>query len=132
MPRLSCKVILSTVGLSDFMQRYPDLISEDNAMRFLSDDGGETYNLCHFWSNFEIGDLNFWRSPAYMAFFEHLEKAGGFYYEVLHPDYGQELNVNIPCYCRGGEMLLSIASRLLSWQEKINCTSSSKPALSFH
>ncbi|KAG8902869.1 alpha 1,2-mannosyltransferase 2.4.1 [Tulasnella sp. 417] len=29
----------------------------------------------------QIGDLNFWRSPAYMAFFEHLEKAGGFYYE---------------------------------------------------
>lgn len=64
------------------MQKYPDLISEDNAMRFLSDDGGQTYNLCHFWSNFEIGDMNFWRSPAYMTFFEHLEKAGGFYYEV--------------------------------------------------
>ncbi|KAG9048687.1 alpha 1,2-mannosyltransferase 2.4.1 [Tulasnella sp. UAMH 9824] len=67
--------------VKDFIHKYPDLISEDNAMRFLSDDGGETYNLCHFWSNFEIGDLNFWRSPAYMTFFEHLEKAGGFYYE---------------------------------------------------
>jgi hypothetical protein len=33
------------------------------------------------WSNFEIGDLNFWRSEAYMKFFEHLDKAGGFYYE---------------------------------------------------
>ncbi|KAG8916292.1 alpha 1,2-mannosyltransferase 2.4.1, partial [Tulasnella sp. 408] len=69
--------------VKDFMHKYPDLISEDNAMRFLSDDGGETYNLCHFWSNFEIGDMNFWRSPAYMTFFEHLEKAGGFYYESV-------------------------------------------------
>lgn len=66
-------------------------------MGFLSDDGGETYNKCHcqcsfklvyvpdlpytVWSNFEIGDLNFWRSPAYIDFFEHLDKAGGFYYE---------------------------------------------------
>jgi hypothetical protein len=33
------------------------------------------------WSNFEIGDLNFWRSEAYMKFFEYLDKAGGFYYE---------------------------------------------------
>ncbi|AEY95769.1 FACR251Cp [Eremothecium gossypii FDAG1] len=39
------------------------------------------YNLCHFWSNFEIGDLNFFRSPAYLTFFEHLDRAGGFYYE---------------------------------------------------
>jgi alpha 1,2-mannosyltransferase len=25
--------------------------------------------------------MNFWRSPAYQAFFEHLDAAGGFYYE---------------------------------------------------
>lgn len=34
------------------------------------------------WSNFEIGDLDFWRGEAYMKFFEHLDKKGGFYYEV--------------------------------------------------
>ena len=33
------------------------------------------------WSNFEIGDLNFWRSKAYLDFFEYLDKQGGFYYE---------------------------------------------------
>ena len=33
------------------------------------------------WSNFEIADLDFWRSPAYQKFFEHLDEAGGFYYE---------------------------------------------------
>jgi alpha 1,2-mannosyltransferase len=25
--------------------------------------------------------MNFWRSPAYQAFFDHLERKGGFYYE---------------------------------------------------
>jgi len=33
------------------------------------------------WSNFEIADLDFWRSEPYMKFFEHLDNAGGFYYE---------------------------------------------------
>ena len=71
-------------------------------MNFLSDNGGESYNLCHctslrpssslsylhclrgasVWSNFEIGDLDFWRGPVYSAFFEYLEARGGFYYEV--------------------------------------------------
>jgi alpha 1,2-mannosyltransferase len=66
---------------ADFIKANPQYIPEDNAMDFISDDGGETYNRCHFWSNFEIGDLNFWRSEAYMKYFEHLDNAGGFYYE---------------------------------------------------
>ncbi|KAJ1945109.1 alpha-1,2-mannosyltransferase ktr1 [Linderina pennispora] len=39
------------------------------------------YTLCHFWSNFEIVDLSFYRSEAYESYFEHLDKAGGFFYE---------------------------------------------------
>jgi len=65
----------------EFMAQNPDLIASDNSMGFLSDDGGLSYNRCHFWSNFEIGDLDFWRSEPYMKFFEHLDSAGGFYYE---------------------------------------------------
>lgn len=65
----------------EFVEKHPEYLAEDNAIDFLSDDDGETYNLCHFWSNFEIADLDFWRSEAYMAYFEHLESKGGFYYE---------------------------------------------------
>lgn len=54
-------------------------------MKYLSYNGGETYNLCHFWSNFEIADLDFWRGEAYEKYFEALDKAGGFYYEVRIP-----------------------------------------------
>lgn len=39
------------------------------------------YTGCHFWSNFEIGRLSFFRSEAYRSFFEHLDDAGGFFYE---------------------------------------------------
>lgn len=63
------------------MKEYPQHIPAQNAMSFLSDDGGETYNRCHFWSNFEIGSLGLWRSQAYLDYFEYLDKAGGFFYE---------------------------------------------------
>ena len=87
-------------------------------MQFISDDGGKTYNRCHckcscfmtikafyslrdrrtrrthltlVWSNFEIGDLDFWRGEAYMKYFTHLDEAGGFYNEVgrLHLHTGE-------------------------------------------
>ncbi|KAJ7472203.1 glycosyltransferase family 15 protein [Mycena latifolia] len=67
--------------VKDFMKKYPQHIAKDNAMGFMSDDGGETYNRCHFWSNFEIADMHFWRGPAYTDFFEYLDSKGGFYYE---------------------------------------------------
>ncbi|KAK7467143.1 hypothetical protein VKT23_004202 [Stygiomarasmius scandens] len=68
-------------AVKEFIHENPDLVSPDNAMQFLSDDGGEHYNRCHFWSNFEIGDLDLWRGEAYSKFFDHLDKKGGFYYE---------------------------------------------------
>ncbi|CAK7213147.1 alpha 1,2-mannosyltransferase 2.4.1 [Sporothrix bragantina] len=64
-----------------FIAEHPEHIAEDNSMRFLSDDDGETYNKCHFWSNFEIGNLNWLRSKAYTDFFESLDRDGGFFYE---------------------------------------------------
>lgn len=32
-------------------------------------------------SNFEIARIDFWRSEAYRAYFDHLDKSGGFFYE---------------------------------------------------
>ncbi|KAF5353136.1 hypothetical protein D9758_008774 [Tetrapyrgos nigripes] len=64
-----------------FMSEYPQFVAEGNAMDYLSDNGGDKYNLCHFWSNFEIADMNFWRSQAYQTFFDYLDNTGGFYYE---------------------------------------------------
>lgn len=65
----------------NFTKHFPQHVSKDNSMKFLSDDGGETYNHCHFWSNFEIGNLNWLRSDAYIDFFTSLDHAGGFFYE---------------------------------------------------
>ncbi|WVQ74575.1 hypothetical protein IAR50_004176 [Cryptococcus sp. DSM 104548] len=68
-------------AVKEFVADHPDYLADGNAMDFVSDDGGESYNKCHFWSNFEIADLNFWRSPAYTEFFDFLDSKGGFYYE---------------------------------------------------
>ncbi|SCW03580.1 LAFE_0G13608g1_1 [Lachancea fermentati] len=64
-----------------FMEKYPKHIHKNNLMDFISDDGGRNYNMCHFWSNFEVGSLDFWRSEAYRDYFEYLDKSGGFFYE---------------------------------------------------
>ena len=91
----------------EFIEKYPQYVSKDNAMSFLSSDKGKSYNLCHckqsiriqrqqdattddprpspVWSNFEIADMNFWRGEAYTRFFEYLDSQGGFYYEVRRP-----------------------------------------------
>ncbi|KAI0176530.1 glycosyltransferase family 15 protein [Hypoxylon sp. FL1284] len=45
--------------------------------------GDGEYNNCQFYSNFEIGSLNFFRSKKHRAYFNHLDQAGGFYYERL-------------------------------------------------
>ncbi|KAH6901275.1 alpha-1,2-mannosyltransferase [Coprinopsis sp. MPI-PUGE-AT-0042] len=66
--------------VQDFIKEHPEHIADDNALNLMINQVGR-YNGCHFWSNFEIADMDFWRSPAYMAFFEYLESKGGFYYE---------------------------------------------------
>ncbi|CUS14327.1 unnamed protein product [Tuber aestivum] len=68
-------------SVKSFMKEHPEHIHSNNAMGFLSDDGGETYNHCHYWSNFEVGSLDFWRDKAYTDFFDKLDKDGGFFYE---------------------------------------------------
>ncbi|KAM0789293.1 hypothetical protein ACM66B_000133 [Microbotryomycetes sp. NB124-2] len=65
----------------DFVKQHPDYLAKDNLQAFVSDDQGRTYNRCHFWSNFEIGSLAFFRSRPYEEYFEHLDRAGGFFYE---------------------------------------------------
>ncbi|KAF8915552.1 glycolipid 2-alpha-mannosyltransferase-domain-containing protein [Mucidula mucida] len=67
--------------VKEFTKRYPQYVHDNNALNYLSDNGGKSYNLCHFWSNFEIADMEFWRGEAYSKFFEYLESKGGFYYE---------------------------------------------------
>lgn len=72
-----------------FVDAHPEYVSPDNSMMWLTDrtqqpertDAANGYSTCHFWSNFEIADLDFWRSKKYQEYFDHLDQAGGFFYE---------------------------------------------------
>ena len=72
-----------------FLAAHPDHIHPNNAMAWLTDSKrrpdhhakAHGYSTCHFWSNFEIADMDFWRSSAYEEYFNHLDRAGGFFYE---------------------------------------------------
>ncbi|PWN87731.1 glycosyl transferase [Acaromyces ingoldii] len=69
----------------EFVKKNPEYVAKRNGMHFLTDEPERFmdpgWNLCHFWSNFEIGDLRFWRGKEYSEYFDHLDKAGGFFYE---------------------------------------------------
>ena len=72
-----------------FLAAHPEYQSQNNAWPWLTDSTerpdnniiANGYSTCHFWSNFEIGDMQFWRSRAYDDYFNHLDRAGGFFYE---------------------------------------------------
>ncbi|KAK0279986.1 O-glycoside alpha-1,2-mannosyltransferase 4 [Friedmanniomyces endolithicus] len=42
---------------------------------------GDVYNMCHYWSNFEIAKLDFFRSQEYEDFFNMMDRSGGFWTE---------------------------------------------------
>ncbi|KAG7872513.1 hypothetical protein KL938_005337 [Ogataea parapolymorpha] len=57
------------------------LHDESNYSRFVYDGTTDSYNLCHFWTNLELGDLDVFRSQEYNEMFEYLDRQNGFFYE---------------------------------------------------
>jgi alpha 1,2-mannosyltransferase len=64
-----------------FVAQHPEYVHHNNLLDFVYDPVKNGYNLCHFWSNFEIADMEFWRGQAYQEYFNYLDQCGGFYYE---------------------------------------------------
>ncbi|KAJ2296141.1 alpha-1,2-mannosyltransferase ktr1, partial [Coemansia sp. RSA 2705] len=82
---ISIKEVIETIPTlwnttMQFMDKHRHLIPATNLMEFVTDKDGD-YNRCHFWSNFEIASLDFMRSDQYLAYFDYLDRAGGFFYE---------------------------------------------------
>lgn len=74
--------------VEEFVAEYPDYVHENNSLHWLKDssrqghyDAAHGYSTCHFWSNFEIANMEFWRSAKYEDFFRSLDRTGGFFYE---------------------------------------------------
>ena len=72
-------------AVQQWLAANPQHAAPNNALPAFLKPGGvgepPRFTGCHMWSNFEIGRLDFFRSPGYRSFFEHLDEAGGFFYE---------------------------------------------------
>lgn len=55
----------------------------------------EGYNDCQFYSNLEIGSLQYFRGLEHQSYFEHLDHLGGFYYERFGEDPVHTLSINM-------------------------------------
>ncbi|KAF2841307.1 glycosyltransferase family 15 protein [Patellaria atrata CBS 101060] len=72
-----------------FLAQHKDYVHPNSAIEWVKDSlrrpehniKANGFSTCHFWSNFEIGDMEFWRSKKYEDYFNHLDRAGGFFYE---------------------------------------------------
>jgi len=72
-----------------FIEQNPQFVNKNAAWDWLTEKKqnpqktriANGYSTCHFWSNFEIGDMDFFRSEAYTKWVNHLDATGGFYYE---------------------------------------------------
>ncbi|CDR44048.1 CYFA0S13e02322g1_1 [Cyberlindnera fabianii] len=73
----------------EFLSKNPQYLHKNAATTWLRENlqnpdnfkGAHGYSTCHFWSNFEIGDMDFFRGEAYSTWMDFLNEAGGFYYE---------------------------------------------------
>ncbi|KAH7140845.1 family 15 glycosyltransferase [Dactylonectria macrodidyma] len=63
--------------------RFPRTSPKKNTKPFIDPESmeGEKYNMCHFWSNFEIAKLSWFRSKEYQDFFQMMDRSGGFWME---------------------------------------------------
>lgn len=69
---------------------------------------GEAYNMCHFWSNFEIARLDFFRSEKYEKFFETMDRSGGFWTERVCSPVVLQIWLPYADHLYSGEMPLFI------------------------
>lgn len=57
---------------------------------------GDGWSLCHYWSNFEIADLDFFRGRRYQEYFDYLDRHGGFYFERVSLHLCAYVTTNTP------------------------------------
>ena len=71
---------------------------------------GEIYNMCHFWSNFEIARLDWFRSKGYNDFFDMMDRSGGFWMERVSYRLQQQ-SIPLLTYATVGRCAHSFARR---------------------
>ncbi|RPA98168.1 glycosyl transferase [Choiromyces venosus 120613-1] len=71
-----------TIAVKELKETVPNIFRYASAYKRNNNiQTTEAYNMCHFWSNFEIARLDFFRSEKYEKFFETMDRSGGFWTE---------------------------------------------------
>lgn len=65
---------------NDSNTSFKDLFHPSNFHKLVSIIENSEYNLCHYWNNFEIANMDVFRSETYQSFFKHIDQTGGFFY----------------------------------------------------
>ena len=72
----------------NYARDHPEYLNFDGSYGWIKDNVQKPnnfilcgYSTCHFWSAFEIIDLNFLRSDVYEGYVKHLDSMKGFYFQ---------------------------------------------------
>lgn len=84
---------------------------------------GEKYNMCHFWSNFEIAKLSWFRSKEYNDFFEMMDRSGGFWMERVRISFYLFVMHNTDLSFSGEMPLFILLPLALYWASRISIIS---------
>lgn len=63
-----------------YIEQNKHLIQNQKPLEEMMDQYGH-FSGCHFWTNFELANLNFFRSEVYQKYFDYLDSTGNFFYE---------------------------------------------------
>jgi alpha 1,2-mannosyltransferase len=73
------KTIKEWLKKDENMNKIP---KSESILKFISTDNGTSLDRSTmFFNNFEVGRFSLFRSQQYNSYFDHLDRAGGFYYE---------------------------------------------------
>lgn len=85
---------LKKLSILSYSQTSPSLLTNKNLLQNIISNSknpinnpipekynNENYNLCHFWSNFEIASNKLFTSPEYKSYYQFLENSNGFFTE---------------------------------------------------
>jgi len=81
--------------VQDFAKLHPEYVAENNSMSWVSRANETGRGFCRFVTSLEIGSLKFFRSERFLKFFDYLDRAGGFFYEIWEDSAVHSLAVSL-------------------------------------
>ncbi|CEG79090.1 Putative Threonine aldolase [Rhizopus microsporus] len=110
----------------DFASQHNEWITSnqdpDSLWKFIQDPFTKNFNGCHLWNNFQISNLDFFKSEKYQQYWEYIDSSNGIFYErwaVIASNgvhvTSEEIEANLL-----GEDIYSAPTRVVSLENTLN------------